>query len=55
MKPIFVTMKEGERISGLSRSSLYREMDALRLKSRKVRGRRLIEVESLQALGSEEA
>ncbi len=55
MKPIFVTMKEGERLSGLSRSSLYREIDALRLKSRKIRGRRVIEVDSLQALGGWEA
>ena len=55
MKPIFVTMREGERIPGLSRSSLYRELAAFRIKSRKVRGRRLLELESLQALGSEEA
>lgn len=55
MDPILVTMKEAERISGLSRSSLYREMFAQRLASRKVRGRRLVETASLRALGTGEA
>lgn len=53
MEPLYVSMKKATEISDLSRSSLYRLANAKIIKTKKVRGRRLVEVESLRALPEE--
>lgn len=49
----YITVNNAVKVSDLSRSSIYREMADGRLKSKKVRGRRLVDFDSLMSLGRE--
>jgi hypothetical protein len=47
-RPLGVSLREAQRLSGLGRSSIYALISAGTLRSKKVNGRRIIVYESLE-------
>lgn len=53
LPPVWVTVHEAGRLTGLGRTSVYELIATGELKSAKIAGRRLVSYASIRALGSE--
>jgi excisionase family DNA binding protein len=54
-KPVWVSVKDATRLSGIGRTKLYELLNANAIASVKIRRKRLVSLASIEALGSEAA